>query len=96
MPPQLLQRYPLPRHQQLLLCLIENKRLDPQQFGRLDTSMVDAQWSPYLTGYSYFVYGIGELAPVRLLKPIVGVSLAPWLQQGITLDLLKLTLNSIE
>ncbi len=40
MPNDLLRRYPYPTHPELLLCLIENKRLSPEEIFRLDTTQI--------------------------------------------------------
>lgn len=41
MPIELLNSYPLPSNPALILCLIENKRLEPSQLGTLSTAEVD-------------------------------------------------------
>jgi fumarate reductase subunit D len=59
MPIELLRRYPYPNHPQLILCLIENKRLEVGEIYRLDTSQVDQAWLPYIVGYTQLIYGVG-------------------------------------
>jgi hypothetical protein len=42
------------------------------------------------------LYGIGSMSDPQNLKSIIGVSLFPWLKSGITVELVKLIINSIE
>lgn len=59
MPEQILHYYPYPTNQELLLCLIENKKLTPDQISMLPTNQIDIQWNLILQSYTSFVYGIG-------------------------------------
>lgn len=61
MPNDLLRHYPFPAHPELLLCLIENKRLTKEEIFGLNTSQVGSPWLPYITGYTTALYGIGNL-----------------------------------
>jgi hypothetical protein len=81
MPPEVLNGYPLPTNPGLLLCLIENKLIRPEQLASLNTSEVDSSWSPTLQSYLALVYGIGELAATETAVRSVpnGVSLYPWI-----------------
>lgn len=95
-PDQVLRNYPWPTHPQLILALIENQRISAQELGSLDTSQVNQIWSPYLSSYSAMVYGIGSLCNPRDVKSIVGVSLFPWLKEGVTAELVKMIIDSID
>ena len=95
-PDHVLRNYPWPRHQELILALIENKRISPQELSTFDTSQVTPSWSAYLSAYSLVVFNVGQLCPPENLSRIVGVSLFPWLQEGISIPLVKLITNSIE
>jgi hypothetical protein len=64
--------------------------------GSLNTSEVDAIWTPYLSAYSWVVYGVGGLSGLREVSSIVGVSLFPWLKEGLNADIVRLIVNSIE
>lgn len=81
MPTELLNSYPLPTNPGLLLCLIENKLIRPEQLASLDTSEVDASWSPTLQSYLAMIYNIGQLAATDVAIRSVpnGVSLYPWI-----------------
>lgn len=57
---------------------------------------MDATWSSYLAAYSWVVFGIGGLNPPQTMRGIVGVSLFPWLKEGITPQLVKMIANSID
>lgn len=96
MPDDILKRYPYPTHPELLLCLIENKRLSPGEIFRLDTSQVGEIWLPYITGYTFLLYGVGALAPAAALRPITGVSLFPWLQGVPEPELVRLIVMACE
>lgn len=82
-PDQVLRNYPWPKHPELILALIENQRISPQELGNLNTSEVDAIWTPYLSAYSWVVFGVGGLTDIHSIKSIVGVSLYPWLKEGV-------------
>lgn len=92
----MLRNYPWPTHPQLILALIENQRISAQELGCLDTSQVNQIWSPYLSSYSAVVYGIGSLCNPQDVKSIVGVSLFPWLKEGVTPELVKMIIDSID
>lgn len=82
MPPEVLHGYPMPTNPGLLLCLIENKLIQPEQLANLNLVEVDAAtWSPTLQSYLALVYGIGELAATQNAIRHVpnGVSLYPWI-----------------
>ena len=96
MPSDILMRYRYPTHPELLLCMIENQKVPPGDLASLDTSQVPAVWSPYLKSYCALVYGVGELAHPQELRLITGVSLFPWLKHGVTPELVRLVVNSIE
>jgi hypothetical protein len=95
-PDQVLRSYPWPHHQQLILALIENRRLEPQELTVLNTTEVYPNWSPYLAAYSRIVYNVGGLADPQGIHGIVGVSLFPWLKEGISPQLVKLITDSID
>jgi hypothetical protein len=95
-PDHVLRNYPWPKHSQLILALIENRRLSQQELNCIDTSQVDMIWTPYLSSYSCMVYDVGNLSNPSEIRSILGVSLFPWLKQGVCAELVKLTLNSIE
>jgi hypothetical protein len=42
------------------------------------------------------IYGVGNLFNPNDLKAIVGVSLYPWLKDGLTPQIIKLIVNSVE
>jgi len=42
------------------------------------------------------IYGVGNLCHPTNLKSIIGVSLYPWLKDGLTPQIIKLIVNSIE
>jgi hypothetical protein len=79
MPMELLKRYPYPSNPELLLCLIENKKLDQGELSGLNTAQVDEQWGLILQSYTALVYGCGSLCDIRALKMLNGVSLYPWI-----------------
>jgi hypothetical protein len=61
MPAEILNGYPLPSNPGLLLCLVENKLIKPEQLGTLNTNEVDLIWNPTLQSYLALTYGIGSL-----------------------------------
>ena len=96
MPMEILMRYRYPTHPELLLCMIENQKIPPADLTSLDTSQVGSVWNPYLKSYCSLMFGVGELVHPKELKLIVGLSLYPWLKMGVTPQLVKLVVNSIE
>ena len=62
----------------------------------MNTQDVPAVWSPYLAAYSWIVYGVGALCDTHLIRNIVGLSVFPWLKQGINADLIKLICDSVD
>lgn len=48
LPDDILHKYPYPLHSELILALIENKRLSLNQIAQLNTSLVDSIWAQYL------------------------------------------------
>lgn len=104
MPIELLRRYPYPSHPQLLLALIENKRLTPEEAASLAFLNIDEIWRPYVLAYLHALYGIITLTeeeftsltdPARL-HPIAGLSLFPWLQRPLSPHLVRLIVNAYE
>jgi hypothetical protein len=57
LPDNILHKYPYPIHSELILALIENKRLSLNNIGQLNTSLVDGIWAQYLQSYKAVVYG---------------------------------------
>ncbi len=57
LPDNILHKYPYPIHSELILALIENKRLSLNNIGQLNTSLVDGIWAQYLQSYKAIVYG---------------------------------------
>lgn len=62
MPDNILHKFPLPTNPQLILALIENKRLQNNQLVNLDTREVDEIWAMILQSYSFIVYGVGNVS----------------------------------
>lgn len=62
MPYNIFTKFPIPLHQELILCIIENKKLSVNELGCLNTSQVDNNWALILQSYSFVVYGIGEVS----------------------------------
>ncbi len=42
------------------------------------------------------VYGVGALSDTHLIRNIVGLSVFPWLKQGVNADLIKLICDSVD
>lgn len=53
-------------------------------------------WSAYLSAYSWVVYNIGGLCPPEKLRGIVGVSLFPWLKEGVNAQMVKIITQFVE
>ena len=66
------------------------------ELGSLNTSEVDAVWTPYLAAYSRTVLGVGSLGSTDQLHSIMGLSLYPWLKEGVNPHLVKLVTDSID
>ncbi len=96
LPDNVLHKYPYPLHSELILALIENKRLDLNQVTQLDTNLVDNNWAQYLSSYTTIVYGSGIVNSCQNLKAITGVSLYPWLVQCFDVYLVKIVLSQIQ
>ena len=47
-------------------------------------------WSQYLFAYSWIVYNIGGLPSLENLRGIVGVSLFPWLKEGVNAQMVRI------
>ena len=95
-PDQVLRNYPWPTHQELILALIENRRISAEELGGLNTSSVNELWSTYLSAYSWVVFNIGGLSDPQAVRGIVGVSLFPWLKEGINPALIKIIADSVD
>lgn len=96
LPDSILHKYPYPLHSELILALIENKRLALNDIGKLDTSLVDGIWVQYLQSYKSIVYGEGAVTNPQNLKSITGVSLYPWLTNFFDVNLVKIVLSQIQ
>lgn len=59
LPDNIIHKHPYPMHSELILALIENKRLTQEALLNLNTSMVDPAWAQYLQSYKALVYGSG-------------------------------------
>ena len=53
-------------------------------------------WSAYLSAYSLVVFNIGSLANPRDIHEIVGVSLYPWLKEGVCPEMVKIIAGSVD
>ena len=95
LPDNILHKYPYPIHSELILALIENKRLSLNDIGQLNTSLVDGIWAQYLQSYKAVVYGEGTVTSPQNLKTITGVSLYPWLFNFFDSNLVKVMLSQI-
>jgi hypothetical protein len=95
LPDNILRKYPYPIHSELILALIENKRLSLNDIGQLNTSLVDGIWAQYLQSYKAVVYGEGTVTSPQNLKTITGVSLYPWLFNFFDSNLVKVMLSQI-
>ena len=95
LPDNILHKYPYPIHSELILALIENKRLSLNDIGQLNTSLVDGIWAQYLQSYKAVVYGEGTVTSPQNLKTITGVSLYPWLFNFFDFNLVKVMLSQI-
>jgi len=42
------------------------------------------------------IYGIGSISNTSNLKSIIGISLYPWLNNGVNPDLVKIMIDTIE
>jgi hypothetical protein len=96
MPLELLHQYPYPSNPELLLCLIENKKLEHSELSALNISQVDEQWSFILQSYTSFVYGLGSICDIRSLKMLNGVSLSPWIHSNCDMEVIKRLLAMLE
>lgn len=96
LPDNVLHKYPYPLHSELILAMIENKRLNLDQITQLDTSLVDNIWAQYLSSYKTIVHGSGSVNSSQTLKTITGVSLYPWLDQCFDVYLVKIILSQIQ
>ena len=96
LPDDILHKYPYPFHSELILALIENKRLNPGQIAQINTSLVDNVWAQYLESYKALVYGVGSVTNPQYLKSITGVSLYPWLVSYFDTHLVKIILSRIQ
>lgn len=96
MPEPILFRYPYPVNPEILLCLIENKKIPGDMLGGLNLSGIDRQWALILESYTSFIYGVGQICDLGQLKMLNGVSLYPWIEQRMGLDVLKRVLFVME
>lgn len=79
MPQEIVHKYPYSRNPEVILCMIENKKLSQADLSNLNTSEIDSQWNLILQSYTAVVYGLGEVCDPKQLKMLDGVSLYPWI-----------------
>ena len=96
MPDNILHKYSYPLHSELILALIENGRLTYDQILNLNTSMVDGIWSQYLQTYTFLATGQGAITNSQGLKAITGVSLYPWIENCLDINIVKIVLSQIQ
>ena len=96
MPDTILHQYPYPTNPELILCLIQNKKIPAQSLGSLNISNIDSQWNLILQSYTAFVYGIGEICSINQLKMLNGVSLSPWIENQLGVEVIKRVIFAIE
>ena len=96
MPAELLKRYSYPSHPQLILCLVENQRFALEEVCNLNIAGFDQSWAPYIQSYTSLVYGVGHVSDPTLIRPIIGISLLPWLKAALHPVLVRLIANAVE
>lgn len=69
--------------------MIENKKLDADQLSSLNTSEVDQQWSLIIQSYASVIYGIGEVCNPLDLKMQSGISLYPWIEHKLDIEVIR-------
>lgn len=96
MPDQILHQYPYSSNPEIILCMIENKKLNQSQLNNLNTSEIDVQWKLILQSYTSVAYGIGQVCPVSDLKMLTGISLLPWIENSFDVEVVKKVMNALE
>ena len=89
MPDQILHNYPYPTKPELVLCMIENKKLSPEALQFLDTSEFDQQWSSIVQSYTSVIYNTCEVSNPNSLNLIAGISFYPWIEHRLCTGVVK-------
>lgn len=97
MPTNILFRYALPTHHQLLLCLIENKRIEnPVLLTSLDLGNLDQLWVNILQSYVYVCYQIGSVCDTGNIRVVPGLSLYPWLTERLGVEVVRMVIQQVQ
>lgn len=62
----------------------------------LNLSGFDQSWAPYIQSYISLVYGVHQVSDPTAIRPIIGISLLPWLKAALHPVLVRLIVNAAD
>lgn len=88
--------YCYPSHPQLILCMVENQKFAINEVCNLNLLNFDQSWSPYIQSYINLVYGVNQVTDPTMIRPIIGISLLPWLKAALHPILVRFIVNAVD